>query len=125
MHLKEYTDRHTQIALARSIKAAPSFVNQWVNQARPVPVGYCVAIEQATNGEVTRRDLRPNDFWLIWPDLAAPTTANMAPAQKDAAEPEPNTPRERRDPAIADRRVSERSVADRRASVAAEPVQRA
>lgn len=30
----------------------------------------CVAIERETNGEVTRQMLRPNDFWLIWPDLA-------------------------------------------------------
>jgi len=31
---------------------------------------YCLAIERATGGQVTRRDLRPNDCEQIWPDLA-------------------------------------------------------
>lgn len=31
---------------------------------------YCVAIEQATAGVVSRRDLRPDDWHLIWPELA-------------------------------------------------------
>lgn len=26
-------------------------------------------VERATNGEVTRRDLRPDDWRLIWPEL--------------------------------------------------------
>jgi len=30
----------------------------------------CVAIEVATGGVVNRRDLRPNDWWKIWPELA-------------------------------------------------------
>lgn len=32
------------------------------------------AIERATCGAVTRQDLRPNDYHLIWPDLPAPVT---------------------------------------------------
>lgn len=28
-----------------------------------------VAIERETGRQVTRRDLRPNDWWLIWPEL--------------------------------------------------------
>lgn len=72
MNLKDYTDEHTQIALAKAIEAAPSFVNQWVNESRPVPATYCVAIERVTNGLVTRQELRPDDYWLIWPDLPTP-----------------------------------------------------
>lgn len=30
----------------------------------------CVAIERATNGAVTRKDLRPHDWRDIWPELA-------------------------------------------------------
>lgn len=30
---------------------------------------YCVAIERATNGAVSRRDLRPDDWYRIWPEL--------------------------------------------------------
>ena len=30
----------------------------------------CVEIERATDGAVTRRDLRPDDWERIWPELA-------------------------------------------------------
>ncbi len=36
-----------------------------------------LAIERATAGQVTRQELRPDDFWRIWPDLA-----HLAPAQE-------------------------------------------
>lgn len=36
------------------------------------PAEYCAAIERATAGAVTRADLRPDDYWQIWPDLPAP-----------------------------------------------------
>ena len=36
---------------------------------RPGPA-YFQAIERATNGQVTRRELRPNDWQQIWPELA-------------------------------------------------------
>lgn len=75
MNLKDYTDKHTQIALARAIGAAPSFVNQWVNQGRPVPVPFCVSIERVTGGQVTRIELRPKDWQEIWPELASKVTA--------------------------------------------------
>lgn len=35
---------------------------------RPSPVN-CVAIERATDAIVTRKDLRPDDWHLIWPEL--------------------------------------------------------
>lgn len=35
----------------------------------------CLAIERATGEAVTRADLRPDDYWLIWPDLSAPAKA--------------------------------------------------
>lgn len=53
-------------------------VRQWQHgygARSPGPV-YCVAIERATDGAVTRRELRPDDAHLIWPDLATePATA--------------------------------------------------
>lgn len=49
-----------------------------------MPVLHCVAIERATAGAVTRRDLRPNDWHLIWPELAQ--QASAAAAQPDAQE---------------------------------------
>jgi DNA-binding transcriptional regulator YdaS (Cro superfamily) len=69
MKLKDYTAIHTQVAIAKLIGIAPSFVNQWVSGNRPVPITACVAIERVTNGAVTRQELRPDDWWLIWPEL--------------------------------------------------------
>lgn len=60
----------TQAALAKAIDVSPAIVQQWRVGARPVPVKHCLAIERATHGAVTRRDLRPDDWHLIWPELA-------------------------------------------------------
>ncbi|WP_180719697.1 transcriptional regulator [Paraburkholderia largidicola] len=57
-------------ALARAIGVKPPTVQQWLNRERPVPPVRCVAIERLTNGEVTRKDLRPNDWRDHWPELA-------------------------------------------------------
>lgn len=32
----------------------------------------CIAIEQATGGAITRADLRPEDWPLLWPEYAPP-----------------------------------------------------
>ena len=56
--------------LAKAIGAYPSDVSNWARGRRGVPVERAVAIEQATGGAVTRRDLRPDDWHLIWPELA-------------------------------------------------------
>ena len=48
-------------------------VRQWQHgygDRKPGPQ-YCVAIERETGGQVTRRDLRPDDWHLIWPELVA------------------------------------------------------
>jgi DNA-binding transcriptional regulator YdaS (Cro superfamily) len=59
----------SQKSLADALGVTPATVNQWVSGSRPIPVERCPAIERATSGEVTRRDLRPDDWWLIWPEL--------------------------------------------------------
>ena len=58
--------------LARLIDVDPDFVRQWRNGTKQVPARYSAAIELATDRKVTRADLRPDDYWLIWPDLKAP-----------------------------------------------------
>lgn len=58
-----------QAELARVLQVSPPTVNQWIKGRRPVPVDKCVAIETATQGKVSRRDLRPNDWQAIWPEL--------------------------------------------------------
>ena len=54
--------------LAAAIGQSPQTVWNW--RTRGVPVIHCAAIEQATGGKVTRRDLRPEDWQRIWPELA-------------------------------------------------------
>lgn len=46
------------------------------NGRQPSPE-LCVDIERATDGAVTRRDLRPSDWWRIWPELV--TAEHPAP----------------------------------------------
>lgn len=57
------------ITLARQIGVVPEDVSAWKTGRRNVPIVHCVAIERATNGQVTRKDLRPNDWMDIWPEL--------------------------------------------------------
>lgn len=56
--------------LACRLGVRPPTVQQWLNGDRPVPIDRAVQIEAATNGGVTRKDLRPNDWAQIWPELA-------------------------------------------------------
>ena len=46
--------------LAKAIGVLPQHVNNW--KRRGVSVRACIAIEHATNGEVTREELRPDIF---------------------------------------------------------------
>ena len=72
----------SQSALAAILKVRQPTVSEWSRGDRPVPVERCVEIEIATGGTVTRRDLRPNDWHRIWPELI--TAAHPAPEQKAA-----------------------------------------
>lgn len=75
-----------QAKLARLIGVSPANVNQWVTGNRPVPIERCVAIERATGGAVTRKDLRPDDWESIWPELAGVSLATQdAQAEPTAA----------------------------------------
>ena len=71
MKLDEYIKvRGRQAQLARQLGVSPVLIHQWANE-RPIPVQRCLAIELATEGQVTRKELRPNDWHAIWPDLSA------------------------------------------------------
>lgn len=50
---------------------------------RPLAAETCVSVERATSGTVTRRDLRPDDWWLIWPELV--TAEHPAPNSEEPA----------------------------------------
>lgn len=63
-------------AMARALSIKPPTVHQWADGERPVPPQHCLAIERATDGAVTRQDLRPADAHLIWPDITTTEPAH-------------------------------------------------
>lgn len=91
MNLKDYLSKYgSQAELARKISAQPQLVWQWSSGVRPVPIERCVAIERATDGAVSRRDLRPDDWRDIWPELAdssaARPSADINPVVQESAQ---------------------------------------
>ena len=79
----------SQRALARALGISAVAVGQWGREgdsSRRVPPKQCVRVEQLTHGVVSRRDLRPDDWQDIWPELAesepnqAPALTSQAPA---------------------------------------------
>lgn len=70
MNLHKYlSDIETAADLAQRLDITPVLISQWRTGLRLVPIERCFAIEQATNGLVTRKDLRPSDWHRIWPEL--------------------------------------------------------
>ena len=55
--------------LGAELGVTKAAVSQWKSQGRSVPINHCVSIERLTNGGVTRRELRPDDWMKIWPEL--------------------------------------------------------
>jgi DNA-binding transcriptional regulator YdaS (Cro superfamily) len=89
MNLRQFLDglpRGGISEFATQSGVTPVYLSQLAarQDGREPSPGLCVTIERATAGKVTRQDLRPDDYWLIWPDLPAPkqeeAPANIAPA---------------------------------------------
>ena len=73
MNLSQYFEargRGAASQLAEAIGAHSSDLSNWAKGQRPVPVKFAVAIESATDKIVTRKDLCPSDWHLIWPELS-------------------------------------------------------
>ena len=91
MNLSEYLSSPGALTVGelrkRSGVPSDAQIRQWQHgyaNRRPGPA-HCVAIERATNGAVTRRDLRPDDWHLIWPELAKSRKAKPTTEAKEAA----------------------------------------
>jgi DNA-binding transcriptional regulator YdaS (Cro superfamily) len=71
MKLLEYLskERGRQAALAKAIDAHASDISAWAHESRPIPVPFGAPIEIATNREVTRQEMFPDDWMKIWPEL--------------------------------------------------------
>ena len=71
--------------LAEAIGVGQSVVSNW--RARDsVPAEHCAAIEQATKGAVRRWDLRPDDWFRIWPELKRLKGAPPVPTNDETKE---------------------------------------
>ncbi|MGI4717236.1 MAG: transcriptional regulator [Janthinobacterium lividum] len=72
MNLSQYLsqERGRQASLARAIGAHAPDISRWADGTRPIPVVHGAAIETATGGLVTRREMFPDDWHRIWPELA-------------------------------------------------------
>jgi DNA-binding transcriptional regulator YdaS (Cro superfamily) len=70
-------------ALAAAIGVSQSAPSMWKARGA-VPLEHCLAIERATSGAVTRAELRPDDYWLIWPDLPPPVASTPTPNDMEA-----------------------------------------
>jgi DNA-binding transcriptional regulator YdaS (Cro superfamily) len=69
-------------ALSRCLDERINTVVNW--SVRGVPIAKCAAVEMACGAAVTRRDLRPNDWHVIWPELVTaefPAPATDAPSE--------------------------------------------
>lgn len=70
-------------AVAAVLGCSVQAVCFWRDGKRLFPHEHGAAIEQATAGKVTRRDLWPEQWHAIWPELVTPE--HPAPATESAA----------------------------------------
>jgi DNA-binding transcriptional regulator YdaS (Cro superfamily) len=68
--------------LAEQIGVGQTAVSNWRTRNQRVRPEYCAAIEKATNREVRRWDLRPDDWHSIWPELLGSPDAPSVGAQE-------------------------------------------
>jgi DNA-binding transcriptional regulator YdaS (Cro superfamily) len=87
MKLAEFfsSERGAQSRLSRATGIPAPMLSQWASGARPVPVPRVLPLERATNGQVTRCDLRPNDWQEIWPGFKPARPAAKKRARVAAA----------------------------------------
>ncbi|HHL0960307.1 TPA: transcriptional regulator [Serratia marcescens] len=74
MELKQYInelERGGAKKLAEQLSVSKSYLSQMASGRTAISPERCVEIENATGGVVSRRDLRPNDWQKIWPELSA------------------------------------------------------
>lgn len=71
--------RGRSLAVAQAVGVTPPVVSDWVTGKKGIPLERCTAIERATGGGVTRKDLRPDDWEDHWPELSQ-APANTAQA---------------------------------------------
>ena len=71
MNLKSYIDaeRGNGTSLAAALRIPISYLSQMASGNRAISPERAVAIEGATGGQVTRKELFPESWQRIWPEL--------------------------------------------------------
>lgn len=59
-----------QSSFAQRCGTTVGYLRKAVSVGQLLKAVVCVSIERETNGQVTRKDLRPDDWQDIWPELA-------------------------------------------------------
>ena len=77
MKLSIYMDENsiTQSDVAKVASVTAGRVGHWCRELDEPPPAKCVLLEKWSKGQVTRQDLRPNDWHLIWPELVEEESA--------------------------------------------------
>lgn len=68
-----------QSSFAQRCGTTVGYLRKAVSVGQLLKVVVCVSIERETHGQVTRKDLRPDDWQDIWPELAI-SEQKQAPA---------------------------------------------
>lgn len=57
-------------AFADACGTSIGYLRKAVSSGQTLSAATCVAVERESNRQVTRKDLRPNDWQSIWPEIA-------------------------------------------------------
>ena len=81
MDLKNYLSqtRGRQAALAKAIGAYAPDVSRWADGSRSIPFHFGAPIEAATACMVTRKEMFPDSWATLWPELAALSPSSATP----------------------------------------------
>jgi DNA-binding transcriptional regulator YdaS (Cro superfamily) len=74
-------------AMAELLNVTPAAIGNW--KTRGAPIEQCPSIERITSGVVSRRVLRPNDWQIIWPELADTTATELVRSVKASMQQTP------------------------------------
>lgn len=86
MNLKEWIqkERGRQAALAKHLGVSPPNVVAWTSGEKPIPMIHAAGIEIFTGGAITRRDLFPDTWHKVWPELATTSASQSTSTPKES-----------------------------------------
>ena len=78
----------SQSKLAEVLGVTQQNISYWKTSG--IPIEYCTAVEVATKGVVTRKDMRPKTWPKYWPELAQTPAVRAGAATENVATKEFN-----------------------------------